>query len=80
VSIILIFPPRKTNPCAGAQHCIHTHGHTWIFHWLQTKVHLKKNLTRQKWNLKGGVEVHVIFNFYCFYMSLIEKYNNVIVL
>jgi len=25
---------------------------------------LYKNLTRQKWNFKGGVEVHVIYKFY----------------
>jgi len=31
-----------------------------------------KKLMRQEWNLKGGVEVHVIFNFYCFYMSKIQ--------
>jgi len=31
----------------------------------------KKKLTRQKWNLKG-VEVYVIYNFYCFYMSKIQ--------
>jgi len=34
--------------------------------WLQTKVHFKKNLTRQKWNLNGGVKVHVIYNFFVF--------------
>jgi len=33
---------------------------------------LKKNLTRQKWKLKGGVEIHVIYNFYCFYISKIQ--------
>jgi len=34
--------------------------------------HFKKNLTRQKWNLKGGVEVYIIYNFYCFYISKIQ--------
>jgi len=31
----------------------------------------KKNLTHQKWNLKGGAEDHIIYNFHCFYMSKI---------
>jgi len=34
----------------------------------------KKNLTCQKWNLKGGVELHVIYNFYCFYIKNLEQY------
>jgi len=34
-----------------------------------------KNLTRQKWNLKSDVEVHVIYNFYCFYMFLYVTWN-----
>jgi len=34
---------------------------------------LKKNLTRHKWNLKGGLKVHVIYNFYCFFMSKIQQ-------
>jgi len=37
-----------------------------------SKVPLQKNLTRQKWNLKIGVEVHVIYNFYCFYTSKVQ--------
>jgi len=33
---------------------------------------LKKNLTRQKGNLKSCVEIHVIYHFYWFYMSKIQ--------
>jgi len=33
---------------------------------------LQKNLTRQKWHLKDGVEVHIIYNFYRLYMSKIQ--------
>jgi len=36
----------------------------------------KKKLTRQKWNLKGIVKVHVIYNFYCFYMSKVQQNTN----
>jgi len=32
-----------------------------------------KNITRQKWNFKDGVKVHVIFNFYYFYISKIQQ-------
>jgi len=36
---------------------------------------LKKNLTRQEWNLKGDVETHVIYNFYCFYVKNSIEYR-----
>jgi len=43
-----------------------------VIEYVPGKSPLEKNLTRQKWNLKDGVEVHVIYNFYCFYMSQIQ--------
>jgi len=68
----------RTRTHARARAHTHTHTHTWshvdvIFHRLQMKIHFKKNLTCQKWNLKVGVEVYVIYNFYCFYMSKIQN-------